>query len=150
MTSRIAASAAASVALGAAWVAASRAQAPQPVEIYTAPLSIERTQVRPPIDNLPVPLGFSKEQIALGDRVFQGEAAAGKCAECHGKDAKGTPIGNDLTTGMYVWGDGSVQGIKNTLLTNMKLAPGRDGDLTPADVDAVAAYIWALGRQPRT
>ena len=31
----------------------------------------------------------------------------------------------------------------------MKLAPGQDGDLTPADVDAVTAYVWALVHQER-
>ena len=31
---------------------------------------------------------------------------------------------------------------------NMAVAPGMDGDLKPADVDAVAAYTWALGRKP--
>jgi mono/diheme cytochrome c family protein len=26
----------------------------------------------------------------------------------------------------------------------MKAAPNMDGQLTPADVDAVAAYVWAI------
>jgi hypothetical protein len=29
----------------------------------------------------------------------------------------------------------------------MAVAPGRDGDLEPADVDAVAAYVGAISRQ---
>jgi hypothetical protein len=37
--------------------------------------------------------------------------------------------------------------IRRTVLHNMTMAPGMDGDLKPADVDAVAAYIWALGRR---
>ncbi len=82
-----------------------------------------------------------------GDRIFHGEAAGGRCYDCHGPDAKGTPNGNDLTTGMYAWGDGSVNAIKRTITHNMAIAPGMDGDLKPADVDAVAAYVWALGRQ---
>ncbi len=118
-----------------------------PRKLFTAPLSIFRDQIRPSAETLPVPVGFTREQIMLGDRVFHGEAASGQCSNCHGLDAKGGPNGNDLTTGMYVWGDGSVNGIKRTILHNMALVPGRDGDLEPADVDAVAAYIWALGRQ---
>ncbi len=96
-----------------------------------------------------MPLGFTREQIVHGDRVFHGEAASGRCSTCHGQDAKGTPIGNDLTAGMFVWGDGSVNAIKRTIMHNMSVVPGIDGDLKPADVDAVAAYIWALGRQNR-
>jgi hypothetical protein len=48
---------------------------------------------------------------------------------------------------MYIWADGSVNGIKRVLMHNMSVAPGMDGELMPADVDAVAAYVWALGRQ---
>jgi hypothetical protein len=29
----------------------------------------------------------------------------------------------------------------------MEVAPGRDGDLEPADVDAVSAYVWAISHQ---
>lgn len=94
-----------------------------------------------------MPLGFTREQIVLGDRIFHGEAAGGRCAICHGLDAKGTPNGSDLTTGMYIWADGSVGGIKRTIMHNMSIAPGMDGNFQSADVDAVAAYVWALGRQ---
>jgi hypothetical protein len=66
-----------------------------------------------------------------------------------GWDAKGTPVGNDLTTGMYIWGDGSVTAIKRTIMHNTAIAPRMDGNLTPADIDAVAAYVWALGRRDR-
>lgn len=70
-----------------AWPAASKAEAE-----------------RPPSGSLPVPLGYTKEQILLGDRIFHGEASHGKCAYCHGWDAKGTATGNDLTTGLFLWG----------------------------------------------
>ena len=48
---------------------------------------------------------------------------------------------------MFAWGDGSVNAIKRTIMHNMAVAPGMDGNLKPADVDAVAAYVWALGRR---
>jgi len=116
----------------------------QELKLVTPPLSQFRQQVRPPVDTLPVPLGSSREQIAHGDRVFHGEAANGQCSVCHGIDGKGTPNGNDLTAGMFVWSDGSVKELKRTILHNMAVAPGMDGDLKPADVDAVAAYVWAI------
>jgi len=104
---------------------------------------------RPSLDSLSTPPGATREQVALGDRIFHGEAAGGKCGECHGSDAKGSPTANDLTTGMWIWGDGSVRAIKATIAHNMEMAPGMDGQLTAADVDAVAAYVWALGHQKK-
>jgi len=128
---------------------ASRAQSDQPeLKLVTPPLSIYREQIRPLVDALPVPTGFSREQILHGDRVFHGEAANGQCSVCHGVDAKGTANGNDLTAGMFVWSDGSVKELKRTILHNMAVAPGMDGDLKPADVEAVSAYVWAISRQP--
>ena len=94
-----------------------------------------------------MPAGFSRDHILHGDRVFHGEAANGQCSVCHGIDGKGTPNGNDLTAGMFVWSDGSVRELKRTILHNMAVAPGMDGDLKPADVDAVAAYVWAISHQ---
>lgn len=128
---------------------ASHAQSDQQeLKLVTPPLSIHRKQVRPDVSLLPVPSGFTREHIVHGDRVFHGEAANGQCSVCHGTDAKGTPNGNDLTAGMFVWSDGSVRELKRTILHNMAVAPGMDGDLKPADVDAVAAYVWAISRQP--
>lgn len=48
---------------------------------------------------------------------------------------------------MFIWSDGSVKELKRSILHNMAVAPGRDGDLESADVDAVAAYVWAISRQ---
>lgn len=128
---------------------AARAQAAsEELKLVTPPLSIHRNQIRPPAETLPVPMGFNREHILHGDRVFHGEAANGQCSVCHGIDGKGTPNGNDLTAGMFVWSDGSVKELKRTILHNMAVAPGMDGDLKPADVDAVAAYVWAISHQP--
>lgn len=60
---------------------------------------------------------------------------------------QGTPNGNDLTAGMFVWSDGSVKELKRTVLHNMSVAPRMDGDLTPDDVDAVSAYVWAISHR---
>ena len=65
-----------------------------------------------------------------------------------GVDGKGTPNGNDLTAGMFVWSDGCVKELKRAILHNIAVAPGMDGDLGPADVDAVSAYVWAISHQP--
>ena len=148
MTSRLIVLATTALASYCASPMAPKAQTnPPSARSVDAPLSVFREQIRPSAETLPAPLGFTREQIMRGDRIFHGEAAGGRCYDCHGPDAKGTPNGNDLTTGMYAWGDGSVNAIKRTITHNMAIAPGMDGDLKPADVDAVAAYVWALGRQ---
>jgi mono/diheme cytochrome c family protein len=59
---------------------------------------------------LPIPAGASPEQVALGDRIFHGEADGGTCAGCHGADGKGSAVGSDLTSGKWLWGDGTPQG----------------------------------------
>ena len=133
--------------LFSAQLVVSRAESEQQeLKLVTPPLSMYRDQIRPPADSLPVPAGFSRDQILHGDRVFHGEAANGQCSVCHGVDGKGTTNGNDLTAGMFIWSDGSVKELKRSILHNMAVAPGRDGDLNPADVDAVAAYVWAISR----
>ena len=138
----------AACALVFAQIAAPRAEpAQQELKLVTPPLSMYRDQIRPPVDSLPVPAGFSRDQILHGDRVFHGEAANGQCSVCHGVDGKGTTNGNDLTAGMFIWSDGSVKELKRSILHNMAVAPGQDGDLEPADVDAVAAYVWSISRQ---
>jgi mono/diheme cytochrome c family protein len=60
---------------------------------------------------LPTPPGATPAQVALGDRVFHGQAGGGTCAGCHGSNAKGTPVGPDLTSGRRLWGDGSLPSI---------------------------------------
>ena len=45
---------------------------------------------RPSPAFLPLPPGATAEQVALGDRIFHGEARDGTCSGCHGSDAKGS------------------------------------------------------------
>ena len=75
--------------------------------LATWPTASKAEGDRPPVASLPVPPGATKEQVLLGDRIFHGEAANGKCSVCNGADAKGTGNGKDLTLGMWIWGDGS-------------------------------------------
>ena len=103
---------------------------------------------RPDVNELPVSVNATREQLLLGDRIFHGEAARGTCFRCHGSDGKGTALGNDLTNGSLNWGETFAM-IKATIEHNMRMAPGQDGDLTPDDVHAVTAYVWALVHQER-
>jgi glucose/arabinose dehydrogenase/mono/diheme cytochrome c family protein len=105
--------------------------------------------------SLPVPQGATREQVALGERVFHGEVGGATCGGCHGSDAKGSPIGADLTTGHWLWSDGSLAGIEQTITNGVPepkehqnaMPPMGGIQLSQADVKAVSAYVWALGHQ---
>jgi glucose/arabinose dehydrogenase len=103
--------------------------------------------------NLPVPAGATKDQVALGDRIFHGEAAGGTCAGCHGSDARGGPQAPSLVNGHWFLGDGSLQSITQTIADGVPkprdyevpMPPKGGAPLSDADVAAVAAYVWAIG-----
>ena len=104
---------------------------------------------------LPTPPGASPDQVALGDRIFHGDVGEGTCAGCHGSDGKGTPQGSDLTSGKWLWGNGSLQAITRTIAQGVpkpkqheEVMPPLGGtQLTQADLAAVADYVWAIGHQ---
>jgi glucose/arabinose dehydrogenase/mono/diheme cytochrome c family protein len=100
------------------------------------------------------PPGATKEQVALGDRIFHGEVSNGTCGGCHGSDAKGTPVGADLTSGPWLWSDGSLGGVTKTITTGVPTPKQAGGAmpplggtvLSPTEVQAVSAYVWAISR----
>ncbi len=104
-------------------------------------------------ENLPVPPGATPSEVALGSRIFHGQAAGGTCAGCHGTNGKGSPVGPDLTTGKWLWGDGSMAAITHTITGGVAqpkeyrspMPPLGGAQLTPPDVAAVSAYVWAIG-----
>ena len=105
--------------------------------------------------NLPAPAGIAPEQVALGSRIFHGEAAGGTCAGCHGSNAQGSPLAPSLVTSSWLWGDGSLQSITKTVEAGVPqpkkyrdpMPPMGGAQLSPAQIQAVAAYVWALNHQ---
>jgi glucose/arabinose dehydrogenase len=103
--------------------------------------------------DLPVPPGATKDEVALGDRIFHGEASNGTCSGCHGPDARGTPVGPDLTSGIWVFGDGSLAAITKTVTNGVPhprnytgaMPPKGGAELSDSETAAVAAYVWAVG-----
>ncbi|MFC0397693.1 c-type cytochrome [Paraburkholderia rhizosphaerae] len=104
---------------------------------------------------LPVPPGSSPQQVALGARVFEGQVGGATCAGCHGTDGAGSGIGADLTAGKWLWSDGSLAGIQQTITNGVPHPKEHNGAMPPMggvqlsqeDLKAVAAYVWALGHQ---
>lgn len=88
----------------------------------------------------------------LGEQVFTGQVGGAACAGCHGSDGKGTPLGPDLTSGKWVWSDGSVAGIQKTITSGVPnpknyrgpMPPMGGGQLSPEQLAAVAAYVHSL------
>jgi glucose/arabinose dehydrogenase/cytochrome c553 len=105
--------------------------------------------------SLPVPPGATKEQVALGERIYQGEAADGTCAGCHGSDAKGSPVAPSLVNGIWFFGDGSLKAISKTIADGVPkprnysdpMPPRGGAPLSDTDVAAVSAYVWAINQQ---
>ena len=101
----------------------------------------------------PVPAGSSVEEVALGQRIYFGEAKGGTCVGCHGSDGRGSAAGGSLTGPAYQWSDGSVSGLATTITAGVahpKKASGGmpalgGAPLDAGDVHAVAAYVWTLG-----
>jgi glucose/arabinose dehydrogenase len=97
---------------------------------------------------LPTPAGATAEMVALGDRLYH----TNSCVGCHGSNAKGTPLGPDLTKGKWLWGDGSLAAISRTITEGVPtpkqhtgvMPPLGGAPLSPSDVSALSAYIVAL------
>jgi glucose/arabinose dehydrogenase/mono/diheme cytochrome c family protein len=101
---------------------------------------------------LKAPPGATPAMVALGDRVYRGQVGGATCTGCHGADAKGSPLGPDLTSGKWLWSNGSYQGIASTIAAGVAQPkeyrapmPAMGGaQLSSDQLFAVAAYVWAL------
>jgi glucose/arabinose dehydrogenase len=102
---------------------------------------------------LPTPPGATADQVALGNRIFHGEASDGTCSGCHGSDGGGSTVGPALNSGHWLWSDGSLPALTSTIVSGVAhpkqyegvMPPLGGAPLSPRDVAAVAAYVWAIG-----
>ena len=103
---------------------------------------------------LPVPEGATRETVELGQRIYRGQVGGAACTGCHGESGQGTPLGPDLTGKKWLWSDGSYAGIKKTITEGVSqpkqyrspMPPMGGAQLTPDQVSALAAYVWAISR----
>ena len=122
-----------------------------------SPGPIDTANAKPPEGTnpdagLPVPPGATQEMVALGDRIYHGQVGGASCAGCHGASGKGSPLGPDLTDSKWLWSDGSYAGIAKTITDGVMqpkeyrspMPPMGGAQLTPDQVSALAAYVWAL------
>jgi cytochrome c551/c552 len=86
-----------------------------------------------------------------GRAIFEGK---GNCWTCHGRDAKGSPLGPNLTDGEWLNMDGSPDSIRIVIQTGVAkpkrypapMPPLGGVKLRQAEVEAVAAYVFSLSR----
>jgi mono/diheme cytochrome c family protein len=108
-----------------------------------------------PEAGLPVPPGATSEQVELGKKIFHGEVAGATCAGCHGANGVGTPVGPDLGSGKWLWGNGSLESITDIIRSGVPKPKQHPGAMPPSggvpladsDLAAVASYVWAIGRK---
>ncbi|MGH7500927.1 MAG: c-type cytochrome [Longimicrobiales bacterium] len=89
-------------------------------------------------------------QDSLGKAIFTGR---GNCYVCHGANAKGGPLGPDLTDAEWLHIDGKVESIVALVKLGVPLPkqfpapmlPMGGAALTDAEIEAVAMYIVSLG-----
>jgi glucose/arabinose dehydrogenase len=119
------------------------------------PEGINPNAGQPDAATLPVPPGATKDQVALGERIFHGEVDGGTCSGCHGASATGTSVGPDLTSGKWIWGDGSLASIMQTIAEGVPspkmytgvMPPKGGANLSDADLAALGSYVWAISRK---
>jgi mono/diheme cytochrome c family protein len=101
------------------------------------------------------PPGATQSQVDLGEKIFSGELAGATCAGCHGAGGIGTPVGPNLTSSKWLWGDGSLASITDTITNGVPEPKQHPGAMPPMggvtlskeDLGAVAAYVWAIGHK---
>lgn len=101
---------------------------------------------------LAVPPGATRAMVAEGDRIYHGQVRGATCTACHGQNGEGSPLGPSLTTKKYLWNDGSYAGIMKTIREGVPhpknyrspMPPMGGAQLTPKELRAVSAYVWAL------
>ena len=144
----------ATAAVAAAPAAASRADNSGPQDAVP-PEGIHPDAGSRTASTLPTPPGATAADVTLGQRIFEGQVASAPCAGCHGTDAKGSALGPDLTSGKWLWGDGSIGAIAHTITVGVPhpkeygsaMPPMGGAQLSSSQASALAAYLWALSHR---
>ncbi len=142
------------LALGAAIALGACASTPSetPATMPSAPASTPAAATPPAAASASaLPAGVTAEMISGGGALFKSST----CAACHGAEGGGTSLGPDLTSGTYVWGDGSVASIKKTIADGVSAPKNFSSPMPPMggqswqdeDLQAVAAYVWSIGHK---
>ena len=123
------------------------------VEVSTMVAALAVAAVTTARGQRPAAAPITPQLVARGDSIFHGQAAGALCFGCHGPEGKGVPgVAPDLTAGKWLHGDGSYgfimtiveQGVPKPKVAAAPMPPMGGAQLTPADIRAVAAYVYSL------
>jgi mono/diheme cytochrome c family protein len=124
---------------------------PSPVMTYSGPRGMPTNEEGQPATLPPLPAGVTQDLIRQGDALFHD---TGGCYTCHGAEANGMPDkGSGLTLGVNFQQDNFpaldstiTLGIPEpvTRTTIAMPARGLSGNMNPQQVQALAAYVWAI------
>lgn len=134
--------------------------APRVEAAVTSPDAIPPEGVHPDAGKMAAlspPPGGTAEQVEEGRKIFHGEIAGATCAGCHGSEGVGSPVGPSLSTGTWLWGDGSLASLTATIKDGVAEPKQHPGAMPPmggvalseSELTAVSAYVWALGHQSK-
>lgn len=86
-----------------------------------------------------------QKAIAAGREIFHGE---GTCFGCHGAKLEGTAIAPTLRAHKWRNGDGSLAMILRVIHNGVPSTAmvSRPGNINDAQIQQVAAYVWAVSR----
>jgi mono/diheme cytochrome c family protein len=106
----------------------------------------------------PRPAAVTAANIALGDSLYH----AGSCQRCHGQKGVGAQNGPSLVATPWLHSTGDFDAIVATITTGVPRANIKDAtrrfqmnprggpmNLTDAQVQAVAAYVWSISRDKK-
>jgi len=108
----------------------------------------------------PRPAAVTPANIALGDSLFNTNNAP--CQRCHGQKGVGATNGPSLVAGPWLHSTGSFDEIVSTITTGVPRTSIKDAtrrfqmnprggpmNLTDAQVQAIAAYVWSISRDKK-
>lgn len=106
----------------------------------------------------PRPAAATAANIALGDSLYH----AGSCQRCHGQKGVGAQNGPSLVATPWLHSAGDFDAIVATITTGVPRANIKDPtrrfqmnprggpmNLTDAQVQAIAAYVWSISRDKK-
>jgi glucose/arabinose dehydrogenase/cytochrome c5 len=138
---------------GRIWKVTYQGPASAPATGAPEPVYAQPAQTADTAGALPTPPGATAAQVTAGMALFKGKT----CGACHGSDATGGSIGPPLNTGSPIWTDGSLASITDVISKGVPtpkqyrspMPPLGGAGLSPDELNAVAAYVWALGHRPK-
>lgn len=94
---------------------------------------------------------ITPSMVALGDSIFEGQAAGGICFTCHSSEGEGGPIGPNLADEEWLNGDGSLDFIATTIRNGVPQPkqfpapmPAFGQSFNEEQIRALAAYVYSL------